>query len=147
MGPLKGLKILDLTRVLAGPYCTMILGDLGADIIKVEIPGKGDDSRHFGPYIKDESAYFMSLNRNKRSITMNLKHEDGKTLLKELVQEVDVIVENYRPGTMEKLGLGYDVLKELNPKLIYAAASGFGHSGPYSKRPAYDGVVQAWVAL
>ncbi len=143
MGPLKGLKILDLTRVLAGPYCTMILGDLGADIIKVEIPGKGDDSRHFGPYIKDESAYFMSLNRNKRSITMNLKHEDGKTLLKELVQEVDVIVENYRPGTMEKLGLGYDVLKELNPKLIYAAASGFGHSGPYSKRPAYDGVVQA----
>jgi len=143
MGPLKGLKILDLTRVLAGPYCTMILGDLGADIIKVEIPGKGDDSRHFGPYIKDESAYFMSLNRNKRSITMNLKHEDGKTLLKDLVKEVDVIVENYRPGTMEKLGLGYDVLKELNPKLIYAAASGFGHSGPYSKRPAYDGVVQA----
>jgi len=143
MGPLKGLKILDLTRVLAGPYCTMILGDLGADIIKVEIPGKGDDSRHFGPYIENESAYFMSLNRNKRSITMNLKHEDGKSLLKELVKEVDVIVENYRPGTMEKLGLGYDVLKEINPKLIYAAASGFGHSGPYSKRPAYDGVVQA----
>lgn len=143
MGPLNGLKVLDLTRVLAGPYCTMILGDLGADIIKVEIPGKGDDSRHFGPYIKDESAYFMSLNRNKRSITLNLKHETGKALLKELVKEVDVLVENYRPGTMEKLGLGYETLKAINPKLIYAAASGFGHSGPYSKRPAYDGVVQA----
>lgn len=143
MGPLEGLKVLDLTRVLAGPYSTMILGDLGADVIKVEMPGKGDDSRYFGPYQNGESAYFMSLNRNKRSITLNLKHEEGKTLLKEFVKKVDVIVENFRPGTMEKLGLGYDVLKEINPKLIYAASSGFGHSGPYSKRPAYDGVVQA----
>jgi len=143
MGPLKGLKILDLTRVLAGPYCTMLLGDLGANVIKVEMPKSGDDSRHFGPYQNGESAYFMSLNRNKRSMTLNLKHEDGKKLLKELVKQVDVIVENFRPGTMEKLGLGYDVLKEINPKLVYAAASGFGHSGPYSKKPAYDGVVQA----
>jgi CoA:oxalate CoA-transferase len=143
MGPLEGLKVLDLTRVLAGPYCTMLLGDLGADIIKVEIPGKGDDSRHFGPYQNGESAYFMSLNRNKRSMTLNLKHEQGKLLLKDLVKKVDVIVENFRPGTMEKLGLGYDVLKELNPKIIYAAASGFGHTGPYSQKPAYDGVVQA----
>jgi CoA:oxalate CoA-transferase len=143
MGPLEGLKVLDLTRVLAGPYCTMLLGDLGADIIKVEMPGKGDDSRHFGPYQNGESAYFMSLNRNKRSMTLNLKSEKGKELLKELVKKVDVIIENFRPGTMEKLGLGYDVLKTINPSIIYAASSGFGHSGPYSKKPAYDGVVQA----
>lgn len=140
---LEGIKVLDLTRVLAGPYATMILADMGADVIKVEMPGKGDDSRHFGPYIGDESAYFMSINRNKKSMTLNLKEQKGKDILKELVKQVDVIVENYRPGTMEKLGLGYDVLKEINPKIIYAASSGFGHTGPYSKRPAYDGVVQA----
>ena len=143
MGPLEGLKVLDLTRVLAGPYCTMILGDLGANIIKVEMPGTGDDSRHFGPYQNGESAYFMSLNRNKRSMTLNLKNEQGKELLKELVKKVDIIIENFRPGTMEKLGLGYETLKAINPELIYAASSGFGHSGPYSKKPAYDGVVQA----
>lgn len=140
---LEGIKVLDLTRVLAGPYATMILGDLGADIIKIEIPGKGDDSRYFGPYLKDESAYFMSLNRNKRSITLNLKKEEGKKVFLEMVKKADVVVENFRPGTMEKLGLGYDVLKRVNKKIIYAAASGFGHSGPYSKRAAYDAVVQA----
>lgn len=143
MGPLEGLKVLDLTRVLAGPYCTMILGDLGADIIKVEMPGTGDDSRHFGPYQNGESAYFMSLNRNKRSMTLNLKTEEGKLLLKELVKKVDILIENFRPGTMKKLGLGYDQLREVNPQLIYAASSGFGHTGPYSQKPAYDGVVQA----
>lgn len=143
MGPLQGIKVLDLTRVLAGPYCTMMLGDLGAEVIKVETPTIGDDSRHFGPYQHGESAYFMSLNRNKQSITLNLKTEEGKKILKEFVKKVDIIVENYRPGTMEKLGLGYDILKEINPKIIYAAASGFGHTGPYSLRPAYDGVVQA----
>lgn len=143
MGPLEGIKVLDLTRVLAGPYCTMLLGDLGAEIIKVEVPVKGDDSRHFGPYQNGESAYFMSLNRNKMSMTLNLKTEKGKNLLRNLVKKVDVLVENFRPGTMEKLGLGYDVLKDINPKLIYAASSGFGHTGPYSQRPAYDGVVQA----
>ena len=143
MGPLKGLKVLDMTRVLAGPYCTMLLADLGAEVIKVEVPVTGDDSRHFGPYQHGESAYFMSLNRNKQSITMNLKTEEGKALLKEFIKKVDVVVENFRPGTMEKLGLGYDVLKEINPRIIYAAASGFGHTGPYSLRPAYDGVVQA----
>jgi len=143
MGPLQGIKVLDLTRVLAGPYCTMMLGDLGAEVIKVETPTIGDDSRHFGPYQHGESAYFMSLNRNKQSITLNLKTDEGKKILKEFVKKVDIIVENYRPGTMEKLGIGYDVLKEINPKIIYAAASGFGHTGPYSLRPAYDGVVQA----
>jgi CoA:oxalate CoA-transferase len=141
--PLENLKILDLTRVLAGPYCTMTLADLGAEVIKVEKPGTGDDSRSFGPYVNDESAYFMSINRSKESITLNLKSEKGKEIIKELVKKVDVIIENFKPGTMEKLGLGYHVLKEINPSLIYAASSGFGHTGPYSKRPAYDGVVQA----
>ncbi len=141
--PLEGIKVLDLTRVLAGPYATMILGDLGADIIKIEMPVKGDDARHFGPYVKDESAYFMSLNRNKRSMTLNLKHEKGKEIFLEMVKKADIVAENYRPGTMEKLGLGYDVLSEINPRLIYAATSGYGHTGPYSKRAAYDAVVQA----
>lgn len=141
--PLEGIKVLDLTRVLAGPYATMILGDLGADIIKIEMPVKGDDARHFGPYVKDESAYFMSLNRNKRSITLNLKHQKGKELFLKMVKKADIVVENYRPGTMEKLGLGYDVLSEINPSIIYAATSGYGHTGPYSKRAAYDAVVQA----
>ncbi|SHI54268.1 CoA:oxalate CoA-transferase [Dethiosulfatibacter aminovorans DSM 17477] len=141
--PLENIRILDLTRVLAGPYCTMVMADLGAEVIKVEMPGKGDDSRAFGPYIEDESAYFMSINRNKESITLNLKSENGKDILKSLAKKVDVLVENFKPGTMERLGLGYDVLKEINPELIYAASSGFGHTGPYSSRPAYDGVVQA----
>ncbi len=147
MGPLKGLKILDLTRVLAGPYCTMLLADLGADVIKVEMPVTGDDSRHFGPYQNGESAYFMSLNRNKRSMTLNLKHEDGKVLLKELVKQVDVIVENFRPGTMEKLGLGYDVLKEINPQLVYAASSGFGHSGLIVRNLLMTVLFKQWVVL
>ena len=145
--PLENIKVLDLTRVLAGPYATMILGDLGADIIKVDMPVIGDDARHFGPYMNSESAYFMSLNRNKRSITLNLKTEKGKQVLVEMVKKVDVIVENFRPGTMEKLGLGYEDLKKINPKLIYAASSGYGHTGPYSKRAAYDAVVQAMGGL
>jgi CoA:oxalate CoA-transferase len=140
---LSGLKVLDMTRVLAGPYCTMVLADLGADVIKIEAPVKGDDSRQFGPYVNGESAYFMSINRNKRSMTLDLKSPSGKALFLELIQKFDVVVENFRPGTMEKLGLGYDVLKEIHPSLIYAASSGFGHTGPYSTRPAYDGVVQA----
>ncbi len=143
MEALENIKVLDLTRVLAGPYCTMLLGDLGAEIIKVEIPEVGDDSRAFGPFINGESAYFMSLNRNKRSITLNLKTEEGKEIFKDLVKQVDVLVENFKPGTMEKLGLDYEVLKNLNERLIYAASSGFGQTGPYSKRPAYDGVIQA----
>lgn len=140
---LEGIKVLDLTRVLAGPYCTMVLGDMGAEIVKIERPGVGDDSRAFGPYENGESAYFMSLNRNKKSITMNLKEKETKEMFIEMVKQVDIVVENFRPGTMEKLGLGYEELKKINPKLIYAAASGFGHTGPYSKRPAYDAIVQA----
>ena len=143
MGALSNIRILDLTRVLAGPYASMILGDMGADIIKIERPDTGDDSRSFGPYVNGESAYFMSINRNKRSMTLNLKTDEGKKLLLDMIEKVDVVMENFRPGTMEKLGLGYETLKEINPRLIYAAMSGFGHTGPYSQRPAYDGVVQA----
>lgn len=141
--PLQNIRVLDLTRVLAGPFCTMILSDLGADIIKIEIPGSGDDSRAFGPFIGSRSLYFLSINRGKKSVSLNLKHQKGKDILKELVKKADVLVENYRPGTMEKLGLGYDVLKEINPALIYAASSGFGHSGPDSQKPAYDILAQA----
>jgi CoA:oxalate CoA-transferase len=141
--PLKNIVVLDLTRVLAGPYCTMVLNNLGARVIKVERPEIGDDSRHFGPFYKGESAYFASINAGKESITLNLKTEEGKKILKELVKKVDVLVENYKPGVMEKLGLGYEELIQINPKLIYAAVSGFGHSGPYSQKPAYDMIVQA----
>jgi len=145
-GPLTGITVIDLTRVLAGPYCTMVLADLGARVIKVETPAGGDDARHFGPFIGAEdnqkSAYFMSLNRGKESIALNLKDAADKLIFEQLLLDADIMVENYRPGTMEKLGYGWDVLHERYPRLIYAAASGFGHSGPYSKRPAYDLVVQ-----
>lgn len=144
---LGGIIVLDLTRVLAGPYATMLLGDMGADIIKIEPPVVGDDSRQFGPYIEDESVYFMSLNRNKKSMTLNLKKEKGKEIFKEMIKRADVVIENYRPGTMEKLGLGYDKLKEINPSIIYAAVSGFGHTGPYSNKAAYDAVIQAMSGL
>ncbi|SDE68911.1 CaiB/BaiF CoA transferase family protein [Sporomusa acidovorans] len=143
MKALEEVRVLDLSRVLAGPYCTMMLADFGADIIKIEPPGVGDDSRAFGPFVGNESAYFMSLNRNKRSIILNFKRQADCDLFKELVKQADVVVENYRPGTMEKFGLGYEVLKEINPGLIYAACSGFGHTGPYRDKPAYDIIVQA----
>lgn len=143
MGPLHDIIVLDFTRVLAGPYATMVLGDLGAEIIKIEQPGSGDDSRAYGPYLNGESAYFMSLNRNKQSLTLNLKASEGIDIINKLVEQVDIVVENFRPGTMEKLGIGFDKLKQINPRLIYASTSGYGQTGPYSQRPAYDGVVQA----
>lgn len=143
MKPLEKLVVLDLTRVLAGPYSAMMMGDFGADIIKIEQPEVGDDSRAFGPFVGKESAYYMSLNRNKRSMTLNFKEQGARDLFKEMVKKADVVLENYRPGTMEKFGLGYDVLKEINPKIIYAACSGFGETGPYSQKPAYDIIVQA----
>lgn len=142
-GLLTGITVIDLTRVLAGPYCTMILADLGARVIKVEVPEIGDDSRHIGPFIKEQSAYFMGLNRGKESIALNLKQPKDRAILEGLLEQADVVVENYRPGTMEKLGYGWDSLHERFPHLIYAAASGFGHSGPYMEKPAYDMVVQA----
>lgn len=143
MGPLQGLKVLDLSRVLAGPYCTMLLADFGADVIKIEPPKVGDDSRAFGPFVGTESAYFMSLNRNKRSMSLDFKNTKHIEVFKEMVAKADIVVENYRPGTMEKFGLGYEILKSINPKLIYAACSGFGRTGPYTKKPAYDIIVQA----
>jgi len=146
-GLLDGVRVLDLTRVLAGPYCCMMFADMGAEVIKIELPGKGDDSRRNAPIVNGESAYFMNLNRNKRGMTLNLKSEEGKRIFKELVKKSDIVVENYRPGVMEKLGLGYDVLKKVNPSIIYGAVSGFGHYGPYSKRAGYDIIGQAMSGL
>ena len=142
-GPLSGTTVLDLTRVLAGPFCTMILADLGARVIKVEVPGHGDDARHFGPFVNGLSAYFASLNRGKESIALDLKQAADKRILEALLDRADVLVENYRPGVMEKLGLGWEALHRSHPRLVYAAVSGFGHTGPYAQRPAYDMVVQA----
>jgi CoA:oxalate CoA-transferase len=143
MKPLEKIKILDLTRVLAGPFCTMILSDLGAEVIKVEVPGTGDDARCFGPFKNGQSLYFLSINREKKSISINLKTDKGKEIFKELIKHFDVVIENFRPGTMEKLGLGYETLNQLNSKLIYAASSGYGHSGPSSKKASYDILAQA----
>lgn len=141
-GPLDNLVVLDLTRVLAGPYATMVLADLGARVIKIEAPEGGDDARHFGPFVNGRSTYFMSLNRGKESIALDLKQPGDRTLLEQLVARADILVENYRPGTMDKLGLGWKRLEAINPRLVYAAVSGFGHTGPYSRRAAYDMVVQ-----
>ena len=142
VGPLKGIRVLDLTRILAGPYATMILRDLGAEVIKIEQPGVGDEARDFGPFKNDFSLYFMSVNRGKKSITLNLKSQRGKELFLELVKGSDILVENFRPGTMEKLGLDYESLKEHHPSLLYAACSGFGQTGPYAMRGAYDMIIQ-----
>ncbi|MDF1794800.1 MAG: CaiB/BaiF CoA-transferase family protein, partial [Thalassobaculaceae bacterium] len=141
-GPLTGVTVIDLTRVLAGPYCTLMLSELGARVIKVEEPGVGDISRSIGPFVKGKSAYFMSLNRDKESIALNLKVDEDRAVFEQLLDQADVLVENYRPGTMEKLGYGWDTLQARWPSLIFAAASGFGQTGPYAKRPAYDMVVQ-----
>ena len=141
-GPLSGITVIDLSRILAGPYCTLMLKELGARVIKVESPGTGDDAREYGPFVNGKSAYFQSVNRGKESIVLNLKDEDDKKIFRKLLKKADVMVENFRPGTMEKLGFGWDSIKENYPKLIYASASGFGHSGPEMYRPAYDMVVQ-----
>ena len=146
-GPLKDLLVLDLTRVLVGPYCTMILSDLGARVIKVEAPEIGDDSRKFGPFVKDYSAYFMSLNRGKESIALNLKKKDDKKIFEKILAKADVLVENFKPGTLEKWGFGWKELSKKYPKLIYASASGFGQTGPLKELPAYDMVVQGMGGL
>lgn len=146
-GLLEGVRVLDLSRVLAGPYCTMLLADMGAEVIKIEMPGVGDDSRQNAPFVNGESAYFMNLNRNKRGITLNLKSEKGKEIFRKLVQISDIVVENYRPGVMKKLGLDYPALKEVNPGIVYAAVSGFGQYGPYSSRAGYDIIGQAMGGL
>lgn len=142
-GALEDIVVLDLTKVLAGPYCGSVLADFGATVIKVEPPVKGDDGRHYGPYQNGESLYYANLNRGKKGVTLNLKSEEGKALFRELVRKADVLIENYRPGVMDRLGLGYDKLKEINPRLIYGAITGFGSCGPYSDRPGYDIISQA----
>jgi CoA:oxalate CoA-transferase len=145
-GPFAGILVADLTRVLAGPFCTMTLADLGARVIKIERP-RGDDSRGFGPFRNGQSVYFQFVNRGKESIALDLKSPADRALFLNIVRRADVLVENYRPGTMEKLGLGWEKLSEINPRLVYASVSGFGQTGPLSREPAYDTVVQAFSGL
>ena len=143
MRPLEGLRVVDLTRVLSGPYCTMQLGDMGAEVIKVEQPGKGDDTRAFAPpYQGDQAAYFLSINRNKKSITLDMKSEAGKAVLWRLIDKADILVENFRPGAMERLGFGYEAVRKRRPAMVYASISGFGQTGPQKDRPGYDVIVQ-----
>ena len=140
---LDGITVLDLTRVLSGPYCTMMLADMGARVIKVEQPGKGDDTRGWGPPFQNgESAYFLSINRNKESVTLNLKHPEGRRVLDALIERSDVLVENFRPGTLDKMGLGYTSLSKQRPDLVYCSISGFGQTGPRRREPGYDAVMQ-----
>ena len=150
-GPLSGILVLDLTRILAGPFCTQLLGDLGADIIKIERPGSGDDTRRFGPpFLKDdqgtdtvESAYFMAANRNKRSVAVDISKPEGQALIRRIAQKSHVLVENFKVGNLARYGLGYDDLKEDNPGLVYCSITGFGQTGPYAERPGYDPLIQA----
>ena len=144
MTPLSGITVLDLTRVLSGPYCTMLLADMGARVIKIEQPGSGDDTRAWGPpFVNGESAYFLSINRNKQSLTLDLKHPRAGEVLAPLLAKADVVVENFRPGTMERLGLGYEQLASRYPRLVYCSISGFGQTGPRRREAGYDAVVQA----
>lgn len=141
-GPLEGIVVIDLSRILAGPYCTFLMAEMGARVIKVEPPKGGDDARAYGPFVNGKSTYFASVNRGKESIALDLKSEGDRKIFEQLLAKADVVVENFRPGTMEKLGYGWEQLHPKYPKLIYASASGFGHTGPNSKDPAYDMVMQ-----
>ena len=141
---LSGIRVLDLSRVLAAPYCSQLLADYGADVIKVEQPGTGDGTRQWGPpWMADQSAYFVAVNRNKRSITLNLKAEEGREVVRRLAQTADIVLENFLPGTLDEMGLGYAALSALNPRLIYCAVTGYGQTGPWRDRPGYDFVIQA----
>ena len=143
MTPLDGIRVIDLSRVVSGPFCTMTLADMGADVIKLEEPGRGDESRAFGPpFLGGESPYFLSINRNKRSCTVNLKSDDGKAILWRLLGAADVVIENFRPGAMQRLGFGYDAVSARHPRVVYCSISGFGDSGPDATRPGYDLIVQ-----
>jgi len=145
--PLNGLRVLDLSRVLAGPFCSMTLSDMGAEIIKVEMPGRGDDTREFPPFIKGESSYFMSLNRGKKSITLNLKEEQAREVFYKIAEKSDIILENFRPGVTERLGVDYETIKKINPKIIYCSISSFGQTGPYNQWPGYDLIIQGMGGL
>ena len=142
-GPLEGLRVVDLSRILAGPYCTMMLGDMGAEVIKVEQPGSGDDTRTWGPpWVGDQSAYYLAINRNKRSLTLNLKHQRARELLEQLVAQSDVLIENFKAGGLAAMGLGYERLRQINPRLVHCSITGYGPDGPYSSRPGYDFIAQ-----
>jgi crotonobetainyl-CoA:carnitine CoA-transferase CaiB-like acyl-CoA transferase len=140
--PLAGLRVIDFTRILAGPFGSQFLGDMGAEVIKVEEPAKGDDTRGWPPFVAGEATYFLSVNRNKKSLTVNMKAPEGVAILEKLIARSDVVLENFRPGTMERLGLGYGKLRRINPRLVYCSISGFGESGPEASRPGYDLIVQ-----
>ncbi len=143
MKALQDIRVLDLTRALAGPFCTLMLGDYGADVVKIELPGTGDDTRRWGPpFIGEESAYFLSINRNKRSLTLNFKEPEAIQIFLRLVEKADVVVENFTPGVIGRLGLDYQAVKSANPQIVYCSISGFGQDGPYQSRPAYDQIMQ-----
>jgi len=146
-GALEGIRVVDLSRFIAGPYCAMLLGDMGADVVKVEPPGRGENSRTFGPFVEGESLYTMVFNRNKRSLTLDLRSDAGKEVLRRLVAKADVLVENFVPGTLEKMGFGWDALHALNPRLILTRISGFGQSGPLSRKPCFDVIAQTMSGL
>jgi crotonobetainyl-CoA:carnitine CoA-transferase CaiB-like acyl-CoA transferase len=146
-GALDGIRVLDLSRFIAGPYCAMLLGDMGADVIKVEPPGRGENSRGFGPFVEGESLYTMVFNRNKRSLTLDLRSDQGKEVLRALLGKADVLVENFVPGTLEKMGFDWDTLKQLNPRLIVTRISGFGQTGPLSRKPCFDVIAQTMSGL
>jgi len=146
--PLSNIRVLDLSRILTGPFCSMVLADLGAEVVKVEVPGTGDDTRSWGPpFVEGESAYFLSVNRNKKSITLNLKREKGKQILYELAKKCDVLIENFSPGVTERLGVDYATVHSFNPRIVYCSISGFGQDGPYRDLPAYDIVIQGMSGL
>ncbi|MBD1380926.1 CaiB/BaiF CoA transferase family protein [Metabacillus arenae] len=147
MGPLKGVKVLDASQIMAGPYCTMVLADLGAEVIKIEKVNGGDDSRQMGPYVNGESTCFFQINRNKKSVALNLKTEEGKKIFNELAKEADIMVENYRPGVTKSLGIDYESMNQLNEGMIYCSISGFGQTGPYSHKGGFDLVAQGMTGL
>src|SRR5215212_6721548 len=147
-GPLHGVTVVDLSRILAGPYCTMMLGDMGAEIVKIEQPGSGDDTRTWGPpWAGGESAYYLAINRNKRSLTLNLKSARARELLLRLVARADVVIDNFKVGGLDQLGLGWETLRAVNPRLVHCSISGYGPDGPYAERPGYDFIAQAMGGL
>jgi len=146
--PLSGIKVVDLSRFIAGPYCTMKLGDMGAEVIKIETPGRGDDSRALGPpFIEGESAYYLSFNRNKKSLTLNLREEESQKILRDLIAGADVLVENFRMGVTEKMGLTYEDVKKIKEDIIYCSITGYGHNSPYKQKPSFDVMIQAEAGL
>ena len=141
--PLEGIKVLDCSQILAGPYCSMLLADMGADVVKIEKPGGGDDTRRMGPpFLEGESAAFLAMNRNKRSVVLNFKDPDGVAAMRRMLSDADVVIENYRAGVMRRLGLDYEAVRELNPGIIYCSISGFGRTGPYAERAGFDLIAQ-----